>query len=215
MAPGILPTPEKELELHRRLVERDPVAPADLAIAFLNPLIDWLAEHNSHRLDQDYCFDAAVDAFQALAKNPNSFRPDLPKSLFAYLCMSAQGDLRNRLQKEKRRLTRQVSLETFEVSPDDGNYLGREDDPSLRMENSELMDRLNETILAFVRQGLTEEELEVLDLMLEGERKTAVFAQVLRLDHMAKDLQEAEVKKVKDKLKSRIKRGRDTHEQSS
>jgi hypothetical protein len=78
------------------------------------------------------------------------------------------------------------------------------------MENSELMDRLNETILAFVREGLTEAELQALDLILEGERKTAVFAQVLRLNHLAKDLQEAEVKKVKDKLKSRIKRGRDT-----
>jgi hypothetical protein len=40
--------------------------------------------------------------------------------------------------------------------------------------------------------------------MLQGERKTARFARVLGIEHLSKKEQQAEVKRVKDKLKKRI-----------
>ena len=35
------------LRLHQRLLERDPVGPADFAVAFLKPLIAWLQTTNA------------------------------------------------------------------------------------------------------------------------------------------------------------------------
>jgi DNA-directed RNA polymerase specialized sigma24 family protein len=215
MAPGILPTPEDELELHRRLVEYDPVAPSDLARTFLRHLIDRVVNGNSADIDRQLCEDAAEDAIISLIKNPSSYKPERKKGLFSYLFMSAQGDLKNRLRNNPLQLVGHISLEVFELSPEAGKQLGREDDPSLRMQNSEEAKLVDETILAVVREGLTEEELQVLELMLDGEWKTAVVAQAYRVDHLPKDQQEAEVKKVKDMLKSRIKRARRNHEQSS
>jgi hypothetical protein len=68
--------------------------------------------------------------------------------------------------------------------------------------------RRAEQRLAGVRRGLTVGEQKALELMLEGERKTTVFAQALGIDHLPKEMQEDQVQRVKDKLKKRIERGR-------
>ncbi|HZZ79752.1 MAG TPA: hypothetical protein VFE62_14635, partial [Gemmataceae bacterium] len=116
---------EQELELHRRLVEADPVAPAEIAEAFFECMITTLRERNS-RIGSDLIQDAATEAFLALTKNPRSFDPDktsAPHPLFTYLLMSAQGDLHNLLTRETNRQRRLVRLENVELSDDGGKYL--------------------------------------------------------------------------------------------
>jgi len=106
---------EDELALHRRLVDRDVTAFADLASKFLDPLIKWLTAKNRSSISEDVCIDAAEDALIALVKNPASFNPGGGKRLDAYLCMSAQGDFRNLLRKEGRHRKKGRTLSNFRL----------------------------------------------------------------------------------------------------
>lgn len=214
-APISLPSREQQLEIHRRLVDGDPTAPADLAVAFLEQVATWLVSANGNRVADDLCADAAEDAIIALSKNPGSYQPTRGKSLYAYLKMSAQGDLLNLLRKEKCRLGTRVKLENLELATDAGKYLGRDDDPSVRLQIHEEVEQAEVNVLSTVRAGLPEAEQQVLQLMLDGERRTAYFARALRIEHLPKDEQEAAVKRVKDKLKNRLRRARGEHGRSS
>jgi hypothetical protein len=210
-SPASLPSREQELAWHRRLLEGDPTVSADLAAAFFEPLVQWLVRHNSREIPQEFCLDAADDAWRNLIKHPLSFDPSRGKSLFAYLCMSAEGDLRNLLQKEKRHHEMRLTWENVEQSPQAGKYLGRDDDPSLPLQMEEALRIAAEQVLPSVREGLSEVELKVLDLMLNGERKTAVFAAAYGISHLPQREQQAEIKRVKDMLKKRIERARPGH----
>src|SRR5437016_12276151 len=97
-SPDALPDPEEAGNLYQRLAGGDPTASADLAVAYLGPLIRWLGEHN-RRIDPQFCEQAAGDAILALIRNPASYRPER-RALEAYLHMSAQGDLKNLLRAE-------------------------------------------------------------------------------------------------------------------
>ena len=70
-------------------------------------------------------------------------------------------------------------------------------------------------IVPEVREGLNDAELRVFDLLLKGERKTAVFAAAFGISHLPKEQQVLEVKRVKDMLRTRLKRARLRHGQSS
>src|SRR5438105_12212910 len=94
-SPRDLPTPEEERDLHRRLMESDPVAPAELCEIYVQPLTDWLRRSNSTSVDDHLKVGAAGDALLSLIKNPVSYRTDDGTSLFAYLKMTATGDIKN------------------------------------------------------------------------------------------------------------------------
>src|SRR5438270_10618525 len=101
-APGEhLISEEEERSLHRRLLDGEPTAFPDLARLFHEHLIAWLVKKNCARVPEDLCVEAAGDALIALVKSPASFNPARGKRLAGYLRMSAQGDLRNLLQREK------------------------------------------------------------------------------------------------------------------
>jgi hypothetical protein len=212
--PPKLPSAEEELVLLRRLMERDATATADLAVAFLNALIDWMLRINSKKVPEILCIEAAEDAILSLIKNPGSYQSDRKTTLFSYLKMSAQGDLRNCLRREKNQMKGNVSLDSLELSSGDGKYVGQMDDQLLRLENSEEVERVEKDILTPVRNGLSPEESACLDLLLDGERKTSVFAAALRIEHLPEPEQIIAVKRVKDKLKSRIRREGSDHESS-
>jgi RNA polymerase sigma-70 factor (ECF subfamily) len=201
-------SPEEEQTLHRRLIERDPTAPADLMTNFLDPLIAWLVKKNSSRVPEDLCIDAAEDALIALVKSPMSFNPGLGKRLGSYLRMSARGDLLNILKKEDRHRRKQISLEDVELSSQAGKYLAVDDDPSRTLELQEESARASKQVVARARDGLTEGESRAMDLLLQRDRKTAIFAEALGIQHLPVNLRRAEVKRVKDKLKKRIQRER-------
>ena len=208
-SPYSLPTREEELILHRRLAAADPVASADLAKTYLLRLIASLRRSNSRRVPTEFIEEAADEALMCLVKNPNGFdasrnRAKLP--LFAHLRLAAQRDLQNILRREERHWRRRVSLKRVELSPSAGKYLGRNDDPSEALQLREEAEKADGQILCFVRQGLGDGELRALELMLQGDRQTAAFARVLGIEHLSKEEQQAEVKRVKGKLKKRIER---------
>jgi DNA-directed RNA polymerase specialized sigma24 family protein len=203
-SPDSLPLRDQELALHRRLVEGDPTAPSDLAQTYLDHLIGWLTTRNRRR-EEHSCITAAEDAVLALAKKPQTYDPTR-LSLVAYLHMSAQGDLKNILRREGRHHWNLASLEGVELCPDAGKYLAVDDDPSLPLVGQEESALATKQVVAPARAGLTEPESRALDLMLQGERKTPVFAAALGISHLPVDVQRADVKRVKDKLKKRIER---------
>ena len=199
--------PEEELTLHRRLLDGDVTAPADLAGIFLAPLIEWLVAKNSAKISPELCAEAAEDALLALMKSPTSFNPERKTRLTAYLRMSAQGDLKNLMAREKRHRQRQISLENVEHFPNGWKYIAKDNDPSLSLQLQEATANAASDIVAKAGIGLPEAETSVLQLMLQGERRTTPFAAVLGILHLPKKDQRAAVKRVKDKLKKRFARG--------
>jgi hypothetical protein len=196
---------EEEQALHRRLVAGDATAPADLVQLFLDYLSAWLVKKNA-RVPEALCLEAAEDALISLIKTPASFKIERGMRLAAYLLMSAQGDLRNILRRERRAQKNQIRLEDVELSAAGGKCLAVDDDPSLPLAMEEDTAWAVKTVIAPAREGLSEAESRALDLILCGERKNARFAEVLGLQHLPIEGQEAAVKRVKDKLKKRIKR---------
>src|SRR5579872_4918993 len=107
--------------LHARLLAGEPDAQSDLAVAYLDSLAGWLIARNP-RLDPDCCETAAEDAILALIKNPHTYDP-ARCPLESYLRMSAGGDLKNLLQKERRHSLRRADLAAVELSHDLGKYV--------------------------------------------------------------------------------------------
>jgi len=202
-------TREKELDLHRRLVEADAVAPSELAAEYLDSLIAALRRTNSSQISHEFIEEAAGEALVCLIKNPKSFDVSRNKArfpLFAYLRLAAQRDLQNILKREEPHRHGRVSLESVELSPLAGKYLGRNDDPSEQLQLREEVEKADREIFCSVREGLSEGEHQALELLRQGERKTEPFARALGILGLPKKKQQAEVKRVKDKLKKRIER---------
>lgn len=194
-----LPSQAQALRLHRQLCDNDGTAPVAVCRAYLDPLLTWIEDKN-RRAPPELCEEAVHLALCGYLHDPATYDPERGE-LASYLRMAAQGDLLNLLGKEQRHQRGRVSLTAVELSPDAGKYLGREDDPSLRLRIAE-----EQTADDPVRDGCDEGERRVLDLMREGERHTAAYAAALGIGHLSGEEQERQVKRVKDRLKKRLER---------
>ncbi len=205
--PPIAPSPaDKGRQIWERLRANDPTAPSDLAATYLDKLADWLARKYP-RADPHDCLTAAEEALLTLSKRPETFQPERG-SLDNYLYLSAAGDLKNLVRRERRRRERQVSLDTVELSPELRKYLRDEmGDPAQEVERREMeaanAERVRQQLQLVRADG---GEKKILDLIGKGERRTAVYAQALGLDHLPLVEQCREVKRVKDRLKKRLAR---------
>jgi len=205
-----LPSTADEHALHHRLLAADPVAPSDLAVAYLGYLGRYLRERNP-AIDDEFCQTAAEDAIMALSKRPQSYDP-ARATLIAYLRLSAQGDLRSLLARERRHRSHQANLESVELSGVVGKEVGDDTyDPAVLVEARESVSEVMRQRLAIpagVLQGLTPGEISALRLMAEGERRTPAYAQALGITDLPLTEQRHEVKRVKDRLQKRLERGR-------
>ena len=193
--------------LHKRLLEGDPVAPAEVAATFLEPLSAWLQTVAPGKDAAAYA-EAAEDAVLDFIKNPAAYRPERLEAT-AYLRMAARRDLQNALRRERRHQRHRRAWNLVEQSAAAGKYLGRDDDPSLPLQIAEVASR---SLPAEVWEGLTEAECRCLELMQEGERRTTVFAGVLGITDLPIAQQRREVKRVKDRLDKRVQRAEERHE---
>jgi RNA polymerase sigma-70 factor (ECF subfamily) len=202
---------EDALTLYRRLLERDPVAPADFAAAFLKPLIAWLQSTNSG-VDPMACAEAADEAIICFLNNVSGYDPQR-LGVEAFLRMAAQRDLQNLLRKERRHHHHRHDWNVVEHASEYGKYLGMDDDPSLRLQIEEARQR--QAPPDEVWQKLTEAERRCWEQMQQGERSHSVFAIILGVTHLPEDEQRREVKRVKDRLKKRQERAGGKHDRSS
>ncbi len=202
---------EDGLRLHRRLLERDPVAPADFAVAFLNPLIAWLQATNSG-VDPMACEEAAGEAIVRFLNNLTGYDPQR-LGVEVFLRMAAQRDLQNLLRKERRHQQNRRDWNVVEQAFADGKYLGRDDDPSLPLQIEEARQR--QTLPDAVWQQMSDAERGVWEQMQLGERRHSVFAAIIGVTHLPAAEQRREVKRVKDRLKKRKQRVGGKHGRST
>jgi RNA polymerase sigma-70 factor (ECF subfamily) len=202
------PSPQLGLALHLRLCADDPVATADLCRAYLVPLTAWL-EAKGPRCDSHLAQTAVGEALMTYAQRPRAYDP-ARGDLAAYLRMAARGDLLNLLRKERRHHRDRISLAAVEDGEDSGNLSGREPEPLAHLEQGEQADA-GRAVVRAVAERCSEEEKRVLDLLVAGERSTAVFAAGLGKEHLPATEQEREVKRVKDRLIKRLEREGQKH----
>lgn len=190
------------LHLYQRLLERDPVAPADFALAFLKPLIACL-RHSNPRIDPMACEEAADEAIVRFLLNPSKYDPQR-LGVEAFLRMAAQRDLQNLLRKERRHHNNRRNWNVVEHTSEEGKYLQRNEDPSLPLQIEEARQR--QVAADSGGPEKTEAEQRVWEQMQQGERRHSVFADILGVTHLPLGEQKRHVKRVKDRLKKRKER---------
>jgi DNA-directed RNA polymerase specialized sigma24 family protein len=196
------PSSEEGLFLHRRLLEDDPAAPADLAARYLPPLRQWLLD-NRRDLDPHLCETAAHIALVDLIKRPARFDPE-HLSLDAFLRMAAHRDLLNLRQQESRHHRGRRDWNVVADDDDGGNILGRDEDPSLRLQIEEAEQALADRVEA-IADGWTPVERRALELILAGRSSTEELAPELGLSHLPPE-------RIRDRVCARYRRAGDEHE---
>jgi hypothetical protein len=188
------------LALHARLLAPDSVAASELCREFVPPIVAHLARRFPH-LSTHHHYTAAHDAVMSYLKEPLDFDPG-QLDLGRYLLMAAHADLLNLLAWERRRPLN--PLPDVEDTARAGNPLTG--DPVGQL----LAREQSEKACAYIRRvraGLDPADQRVLDLMLGGERRTAVYADALGFAGRPPEAQEPLVKRAKDRVRKRLERG--------
>lgn len=188
--------------IHSRLLQRDdPTASAELIGAYLEPLIDRL-ERNPHfrqLSDKTLISDAVTDALLDYAENPERFDPK-KSSLITYLTMAARGDLLNLLNREQRRFQREKEIVAqFKANR---NTL-QEDSAQDVLQDDHTYQKLMEQVLSEFPDAI---DRQLLPLILDRERKTAAYIEILGIQHKSQIEQTRLVKQHKDRIKKRLQR---------
>jgi hypothetical protein len=202
------PPPEEGLRLHLRLLDHAPDAAADVCRAYFEPLLLWM-ERCAPKLDPDLYLTAASQALINYLKNPTSYDPRRA-CLTTFLQLAARRDLSNLRRSEHRRHRRLAPWSVVEQGERAGKLYGRDEEPVMYLEHQEEAEQMH-SIVESVKASCTAAERRVLELMLAGERDTAVYAEALAVAHLPPAEQEREVKRVKDRLKKRLEREGRTH----
>jgi RNA polymerase sigma-70 factor (ECF subfamily) len=121
--------------------------------------------------------------------------------------MSARGDLINALAVVKRRRQRERSLDVVELPLERRNKASMTREPSATLEDYVISDLTSQRMIARIHQAAeTPQDVMVLQLMIDGERSTDRYAEVLGLQDLSADQRRREVKRHKDRLKKRMER---------
>ena len=187
-------------DIHKRLCEGDSTASAELAEGVMEALVERLSYKYPNLSDTDLPFEAAADALMDYIKRPEQFDPT-QRGLFGFLVMAAEGDLKNALARIDRRRDKEIQLEPVEVDELGGNTRNRTDELEEKIDSERMQDALD-TLFDDPK------DRAVVKLIMEGERATEVFAQVLELEALSEDQQRTEVKRNKDRIKKRLQRHR-------
>jgi RNA polymerase sigma-70 factor (ECF subfamily) len=184
--------PDDDLLAAWRRLLADPTAGGAFFTLVVRPLAHALLAWRPPT-DPDAAETAATDAILALLKHPERYDPTRLR-LPAYMRMIARRRLINLFASEARRQSGRIPWDAVELDTPGRN--GEEDDsPALASPD-----------LQAVVASLTEVDRQLLELMLDGERKTAVFAAVLGITDRPVDEREREVKRAKDRIKARLRR---------
>ncbi len=201
--------PEFELAIDQRLRAGDPVAPVDLAEACFQPLIRWLRRAFPGVDDPMFYDDAATEAILNYAERPAIFDASR-NSLSGFLRMSAAGDLRNCLSRQRRVRNYEVPVE---ISDDGGNT---KEEPFRRFEwNDEeelLVRRIDSARLVDDFLGeVSPDERDAVKLLLCGERAPDDYIDALQLHGLTADEQKLAVKRFKDRWMKKLDRWAKEH----
>jgi hypothetical protein len=196
-------TDPAETALLDRLRRRDATASADFAERYLEELVGRLRRSTAGAEDHDLR-TVAIDVIMNVIARPEQV--DLTRgTLGGYLRMAARRDVQNLQERASRRRSRESSIEIVElpvlernmfrgitnIDPTAEDAIARADPPAVELDPGVVRDATDEAVLK---------------AMLEGERRTAVYAEILGIASLDPVHQRAEVKRVKDRLKLRLRR---------
>lgn len=194
--------------IHERLLSGDPVAPDDLCERWLEPLVRDLerAFYAIARQDAALIQDAVINSLLDYAERPTIYQPHR-SPLRSFLYFAAKGDLLNLLKRERRRTSRERSLVLVEDPSDSGNVSreGQKTVPSAEdaaIESQEAAGCWQLVAPYFPDQR----DHELVALVLQGERKTRPYAEVLGILQLDRVAQQREVKRHKDRIGKRLRR---------
>jgi RNA polymerase sigma-70 factor (ECF subfamily) len=188
-----------DAELHERLLAGDPLATHDLFERHYRPLVTWLGG-KYRTTDADIVSDAVTQTLLDYFDRPERFDPRR-RSLFGYLKMAAEGDVRNLRERHRGRIERETPAEDVELATEPGN--APEDGLLDLVIEAESAEALWERIAACAENG---DERIVLRLMWDLERTTEAYAQALGLADLAPADQRTQVYQMKDRLLKRVRR---------
>lgn len=193
-------------EIHRRLIRGDPLAPSDLANNLLEDLIRQLKIRSySATKNTDFIWDAAVTALLDYAEHPSKYKPS-KSNLLTYLSLCGYRDLLNIIAKEQRRTNHQTSLESVELLKEDGNIIeGVEEDITEYLVSPEEKNKILDRIASEFPDKI---DRDLLELIINGERKTATYSKILGIQEINTIEQRKIVKRHKDRIIKRLERFR-------
>lgn len=185
-------------QIHQRLLAGDPVAPAELAEELLDALVKELCARYPNLRDPDLPVDAATDTLLDYIQRPEQFDP-AKRGLRGFLAMAAERDLRNMFARSSRRNKKEISLTSVEVDERSGNKEVEEEKAAMRIDAERMRGQIEELFKDPVDRKLVE-------LVIDNERSTRVFASVLGLEGLSEEEQRKQVKQHKDRIKKRLQR---------
>jgi DNA-directed RNA polymerase specialized sigma24 family protein len=200
------PEPPRDWQdkIHRRIMQNDATAFAELCESALPALVKFLQDCFSEP-DSHLCESTAIDCLLSYYRTPKIYNPK-QISLFAYLRMAARYDLMSAVNKEARLELRLTCLDELA----DGTQAAEADDRVSQAALDALLERHTDWSFAEIAQALESHldrvEKRCLWLMLEGVRDNARYVGALGLAQMDEAGQRAEVKRVKDRLVKKLQR---------
>jgi RNA polymerase sigma-70 factor (ECF subfamily) len=189
------------LDIHRRLMDEDPVAPSELAENLMDYLFNILSKKYHWINDPGIISDAVTDALIGYVKKPQNFNPNKRK-LLGYLVMVAERDLIDILRKSQKHSHLKKSLSDVELRGFDSNTLLKDESEQLILDHIEKKD-LKEELCKIFNDHM---DLRLVEMMLAGERSTDRFAEVLGVCNLSDKEKRKHVKRHKDRVKKKIER---------
>ena len=181
------------LALHRRLLEGDRVAPAELIEILLPRLVEEM-QRKFPKTDPHLISDGVTDALLDYCAKPVPFDSRRGVPLDRFLAKAGWRNIANLLRGESRRRVREAKFaectleNVVELRPGTGNSW-HDEQPDPKQELDKLSHLLpNET------------DRKLFQLKAAGERRTERFAKAMGITHLPIEQQRREVKKAKDRI---------------
>lgn len=194
------------IAIHKRLLDRDPIAPAELVQGVLGRLDQRMRRAFPTLSGDEIVYDAIVDTVMSYVRNPAQFDPSM-RGLLGYLAMSAEGDVKNSLARAERRRLREIPLIDVELGFADGNKDIEEDEQTGIFYGGIVADPPEvDWITGLANEINDPADREALVLLASGERSTSKFAAVWGYEKKPKEEQGRLVKRDKDRLKKQLQR---------
>lgn len=188
---AMAPSRGEQDALHQAVLAGDPTASARAFEALLGPLVARL-EFKWPILDRRDIEEQAADALISYVTNPQRYDPRRA-GLLTYLVLDADGDLKNAYRSPRRQ--REQLADDVEDQPS----------PRNQTTDDEVFSDDDRLFFAKLRSAFPEEvDRQVIYLLLENERATSAYAEVLGITHLPSEEQRLEVKRVKDRIKKKL-----------
>ncbi len=189
---------------HQRIIQKDATAFAELSERLLPLLVEFLTRQFP-QAERHLPETVAIDCLLGYFNNPIQYRTG-GISLYAYLRMAARYDMLNAVSRMRRSERRLVELEALDAvrSPQDWSRLTSTQELDTLLHSH--TQRSFPEILKLLELQLDGTERKVLELMLQGERSSEAYVNVLGIQGLDEREQRSEVARVKDRLMKRLNR---------